>query len=109
MRSPELEQDVSANRNTNQRDAAYLRILHHAEQISSLLGHRRRPVANLGFSVAAQVGKDQAMAGREFLGHRHPEFVIRWKGMKQDHIGAIAQNPIGNFSVTASEAMGGHR
>jgi hypothetical protein len=42
------------------------------------------------------------------LGDWHPEFVMRWKGMKKDDRRTIAEDPVDNFGVIAVYTIGGH-
>jgi hypothetical protein len=49
--------------------------------------------------MAAEIGKDQAIARGEFFRNRHPEFVVCGKGMEENNGRAVTKSPINNFGV----------
>jgi hypothetical protein len=56
--SPELEEKVSADRNSNDRGAANIGIVHHARDVRGMLGHGGGTFSSAGFSMSTQIRKD---------------------------------------------------
>ncbi len=107
MAAPEFEDGVAADRNSDQRSAADVGIIHHRGNIGGMLRHCRRTFADARVSVTAQIGQDQAISRRESLRDGQPEFMIDGKGMQQNDWRAVAQRPVGDLCVLAFDATRG--
>jgi len=109
MFSPELEEKVTADGDSDQGGAADAGIIHNTRDVCGMLGHRGGTFADSGFTMPTEIGQDQPIAGCERFGDRHPEFMMRWKGMKKDNRRTIAEDPVDDFGVIAVYMIGGHR
>jgi hypothetical protein len=58
-----------------------------------------------GFTVSAQVRKNEAVARRERLGDWHPELVMHGEGMEKNDGWAVSESPVHDFGVVAAKAM----
>ena len=102
MRSPELEEKISADRDSNQRGTAYPGIIHHACDVRGMFGHGGRTFSCAGFSMSTQIGKDQPIARCQAFGNWQPEFVMGGKGMEKDYCRTVPENPVDDFRVIAA-------
>ena len=66
--APEFKQDVSADGTTDERGLADGSGVKHAGNVRGVLGHESGALANFGITVAAEVGKNQAVARIERCG-----------------------------------------
>src|ERR1700722_2552091 len=71
-----------------------------------MLFHGCGTFANLGISVPAQIRQHKAIACRQSLRHRQPEFMAYGKRMQQDYRRALTERPVGDFGVAAFDALG---
>jgi hypothetical protein len=55
MPSPELEEQISTNRNPDERSASDFGVIHQASQIGAVLFHGGRTFTHAGISVTAQI------------------------------------------------------
>ena len=74
-----------------------------AGEIGGVLLHCGRAFACAGFTVSAQVGKNQLVARRESFSRRKPELVIRRKRVQKYYRRAGSQDLIRNLCVVAFE------
>src|SRR5579864_1111126 len=102
MRSPELEEKISADRHSDERGAAYLGVIQHARDIAGMFGHSGGAFPGAGFSMSTQIRKDQPITRCQRLRNWHPEFVMRGKGMEKDYRRTIAEDPVDDFRVLAA-------
>src|SRR5271166_5405882 len=108
MLSPELEQHVAADGDSNERSAAYVDIVHDGRDVGGVFLHGGWAFADAGLSVSAQVGQDHAIARGQSLGYGQPEFMVGGKRMQQDYGRSGAERPVDNFGVAAFDALGGN-
>jgi hypothetical protein len=105
MFSPELEEDVTPYRNSNQWGPTDFHVIYDAEKICGMLGHGGRPFPHFGFSMAAEIREDQAISRREFFRDRHPEFVVCGKRVKKDDCGTITKDSVSNLGIPAFDVL----
>jgi hypothetical protein len=72
-----------------------------------MLLHGGRAFADAGIAVAAEIGKDEAIASGECLGDWEPEFMMDGERMQEDDVGAGAEDPVDDFGGVAFDALRG--
>ncbi len=78
--APELEQHIAADGNSGERHPPKFRVVENSGDIRGMLFHGGGAFADAGFSVTAQVGKDQLIARSQRLSSGQPEFMMDGKG-----------------------------
>ena len=101
--APEFEQDVSANRTSDERGLANAGGIEHAGNVAGVLCHEGGTFANFRIAVAAQIGENQPVARIERGCHRMPEFVVAGKRMEKNDRRAAPANFIEDLGVVAAQ------
>src|SRR5439155_1473683 len=80
---PELEEDVASDGNSDKWHAAGVSMIEDAGNILGVFFHKRRTIDHAGFTMAAQIRKEQPVARDQRVRDRAPEPMIGRQWTKQ--------------------------
>src|SRR5438067_6514966 len=100
--SPELEENVSTDRDTHEDGSHKLFRIEQVLQVLCVFGHSRGSVPHIGKAVSAQIRKKELISRREPRCNWFPEFVMDRKRMEQNDWKTSAQLFIVELDIIAA-------